>query len=82
MSDMVEALRKYIMNELMSEKPSAPIGESDNLLSSGVLDSMGLLQLVAFIEDEFGVTISSDEFQPESFQSLSSIAGLIQKKKK
>ena len=81
MSDMVGALREYIVNELLTEKPAEPIGESDNLLSSGVLDSMGLLQLVAFIEDEFGVSISSDEFQPENFQTLSSIAGLIQKKR-
>jgi acyl carrier protein len=80
--DMVGTLRDYVANELMTEKPSEPIGENDNLLSSGALDSMGLLQLVAFIEDKFGVTISSDEFHPDNFQSLSAIANLIEKKRK
>jgi len=80
--DLVGALRDYVVEELMTDKPSEPIDENDNLLSSGALDSMGLLQLVAFIEDKWGVSISSDEFHPDNFQSLRAIANLIEKKRK
>ncbi len=79
--DLREALRQFIVNELISEKPSEPIGDADNLFKLGLVDSLGLLRLAGFIEDEFGVEVSPDEMKPEYFLSIDAMADFVESKK-
>ncbi len=56
------------------------VKESDLLLESGVLDSMGVLELVHFIEQEFNVQVSDEELVPENFQSIGRLVSFLQSK--
>lgn len=47
---------------------------TDSLLESGIVDSLGILEIVAFLEKEFGITISDEELVPENFESIESLA--------
>ena len=65
---------------LLSEKLliDVPTPETD-LLSTGLLDSLGLIQLLTHIEESFGVRIALDEIEIEDLRSVSSIASLVVK---
>lgn len=52
----------------------------DKWLESGILDSLGILDLVHFLEQEFSLQISDDELVPENFESLESVVSFVQKK--
>ena len=54
--------------------------ESDPLLESGILDSMGVLELVNFVEQEFGIQDSDEELVPENFQSIDRVVSFLQNK--
>lgn len=56
------------------------LGDHDHLLEQGVLDSLGVLDVVAFLEDEFGVVLSDEELTPEHFRSVFSLAVLVASK--
>ena len=56
------------------------MNDTSPLLQSGIVDSLGILELVAFIEQEFGVTISDDELLPENFQTLEALTTFVQTK--
>jgi acyl carrier protein len=56
------------------------IKDSDPLLESGVLDSLGVLDLVTFVEQEFSVHVADDELVPENFQTIDRIAAFIETK--
>jgi acyl carrier protein len=56
------------------------IKDSDPLLESGVLDSLGVLDLVSFVEQEFSVHVADDELVPENFQTIDRIAAFIASK--
>jgi D-alanine--poly(phosphoribitol) ligase subunit 2 len=75
-SDMSECLRrvKHIFSEKLLLKVDSP--ESD-LLDSGLLDSMGLIQLLLNIEQEFGVRVAMDELDVEDFRSMAKIAEFV-----
>ncbi len=45
-----------------------------------MIDSLGILDLVHFLEEEFAVAIADEELQPENFQSLESVAEFVRKK--
>lgn len=49
----------------------------DSLLESGIIDSLGTLEVVQFLEDEFGVVVSDDEMVADHFESIRSIAALV-----
>lgn len=59
-----------------------PIAGDDNLLESGIIDSLGILDLVSFLEQEFGVVVADDELIPENFQSVDRLRLFVEQKVK
>ena len=53
------------------------LDECDSLLGSGVLDSTGVLELIAFLEETYGVSFKDEELVAENFDSISKIAGFV-----
>ena len=51
------------------------------LLESGIIDSLGILDLVAFLERSFQITLQDDELTPENFANISSIVNLVEQKR-
>ena len=56
------------------------LGDDDPLLESGIIDSLGVLDLVTYLEQEFNIRVFDDELVPENFQSINCLAAFIQKK--
>ncbi len=56
------------------------IGNDDHLLKSGFIDSLGILEIVSFVEKEFGIVIADEELLPENFGSIHSLANFVQAK--
>jgi acyl carrier protein len=52
----------------------------DNLLESGILDSLGILDVVAFVEQNFGIILNDDELVPENFQTIERLSAFVQSK--
>lgn len=56
------------------------VGRNDALLESGLLDSLGILEIVTFLEQEFRITITDEELLPENFQSIACLVTFVQNK--
>jgi acyl carrier protein len=65
-------LTQFIEKELAKGRKTQ-IQPEDDLLSEGIIDSLGILQLVAFIEDRFGVQVADEDVVLENFQSVSAL---------
>ncbi len=78
--DTVNEIRNFIFSELAYDYPKDTISLEDDLLSQGIIDSMGIMQLVNFIEGKFGVTITPEDVIPENFHSLQALKEFIEKK--
>jgi len=57
------------------------INENVQLLESGIIDSLGVLDVVAFLEKSFMIKISDDELTPENFASIKRLAEFVEKKR-
>jgi acyl carrier protein len=73
-------IRRFISEELRPAQTDV-LTDTYPLLDRQVLDSMGLFQLVAYLEDDLGVEVGDDELGPEHFQTISSIAQLVRSKR-
>jgi acyl carrier protein len=79
---MVEnQIREYISQELASDRIDGQMTDDYPLLERQVLDSMGMFQLVAYLESEFGVEIEDEELVPTNFSTINDIARLVESKR-
>ena len=73
---MTEKIVTYIKEEITLE-PIEDIHLDEDLLGSGILDSLGIMKLVTFLEKEFQVKVLPGDMTVENFSTLRSIAGFI-----
>jgi acyl carrier protein len=55
------------------------VNNGDNLLENGVIDSLGVLDLVTFFQQEFSVAVEDDDLTPENFGSIESMAKFVER---
>jgi acyl carrier protein len=66
---------------LAQQFPMTKNVENDEpLLKNGLIDSLGILEVVTFIEKEFGVSVSDEELLPENFESVRSLSSFVRQK--
>jgi acyl carrier protein len=58
----------------------AQVGKDTALLEKGILDSLGILDVVSFLETEFSIVVSDDDLLPENFQTLGTLSTFVLKK--
>ncbi len=59
---------------------SAALGDDASLLDHGIIDSTGVLELIAFLEDSFGITVEDNEMLPANLDSIERISGFVHRK--
>jgi D-alanine--poly(phosphoribitol) ligase subunit 2 len=66
-------IKQFIVEEFMPDVPAEELDSDFDLLTGGVVDSLGLLKMVAWLEDEFDVGVDESELGPESFRTVAAI---------
>jgi methoxymalonate biosynthesis acyl carrier protein len=74
-------LIEFIEKDLARGKVTGTLGFSDDLIESEILDSLGIMKLILFLENNFAVKISDDDLTLENFSSIMSINSLIERKR-
>ncbi len=76
-----QKIREFIIQELMHGDEGPGLRPDDSLLERGILDSLGLLNMLAFLEQEYQVLIEDQDIVPENFETIRAIAGLVTKRR-
>jgi acyl carrier protein len=76
--DTASSIREYIQTELMMGDDSSL--RDDTPLWGGVIDSVGLMQLITFIEERFEIEVDDDELTSAHFGTVGDIAALVDRK--
>ena len=77
-----ERVKNFISENILFSDNGYPYDENDSFLEKGVVDSMNVMEIVAFVEDTFGVNISDSDIVPSNFDSISNITKFIEIKQK
>jgi acyl carrier protein len=76
-----DRIRDFLIDELHWPGSRADLTEDMPLIENRVIDSMGLLRLVAWLEESYGVEISDHEVVPANFGTIGTIEGLLAAKR-
>jgi acyl carrier protein len=78
--DYGSKLSDFIKQEILHGR-SAALDEEQDLLNAGIIDSLGILRLVSFIEEQFGVQVPDEDVVFENFQSIRAMSNYIAQRK-
>lgn len=73
-------IRDFIIENSLNGYSKKELRDDDSFLGQGIIDSTGILELVSFVEEEFGITVMDEELIPDNFDSISSLARYIPRK--
>lgn len=76
-----ERVRDFLEENFLYMRQNFELGEDDRLLERGVVDSMGVAEMVTFIEDEFGIQTSDEDITEANLGSLSAIGRFVCQKR-
>jgi acyl carrier protein len=73
-----DQLRQFIRDSFLVDE----FGDDESFLGSGLLDSLGIVQLVSFVESRFGVSVPDVDLVPENFDSVSKLAAYVDRRRR
>ena len=73
-------IRSHILADFLFTRDETKLQNTDSFLEEGIVDSTGILELVMFVEETFGVQIEDEDIVPENFDSISQLAAYIRRK--
>jgi len=74
-------VEQFILSEIMAGSAIEQIAPDEDLLATGIVDSHGVMQLVAFLRERYGVTVHDDDLTPENFQTIAAIGAFVERAK-
>jgi acyl carrier protein len=73
-------VRKYVAQNLLFSDNGFEYDDDDSFLQEGIVDSVGVLELVLFVEETFDVNVDDQEITPDNFDSVNKLARYIRSK--
>jgi acyl carrier protein len=80
MTDFAQAVRAYILEEFLPGENPVELKDDTPLISGGILDSVGTLKLVSFLEEKFQITVEANEVDVTNLDTIGAICKLVQSK--
>lgn len=77
--DTADKVRQFIKDNFYAASAS-DLTDDASLLDLGIVDSTGILEVVAFLEDEFQITVDDAEMLPENLDSIQNIVAFVERK--
>ena len=73
-------VQQFILSELSQGRGITAVDPTDNLLAKGIMDSHGVMELVAFLEERYGISVADEDLTPENFESVARIDEFVARK--
>ena len=75
--DHATVIRNFVLTEFLPGADPQELNDADDLLATGVMDSLGVLKLIAWVEHRFEVTVSDNALDPDNFRSVDAVSAFV-----
>ena len=77
---MESSINEYISRELVNDPALLPLANDTSLMESNILDSVAFLNLVMFLEEQFGIHVNDWDLTRENFETVDAIAAFVRER--
>ncbi len=75
--DVKQKIRTFIFENFLFDAEEGDLLNDSSFLDQGIIDSTGVLELVEWLEDDFGISVDDEELIPENLDSVNNLAAFI-----
>lgn len=79
-NNIASEIRAFIVSNFLFGREDKPFDQDQSFLETGLIDSTGLLELVSFIEQQYGISVADREMVPDNLDSLSNVSRFVARK--
>ncbi|MCS6285444.1 MAG: acyl carrier protein [Nitrospira sp.] len=80
MASIEAKVRQYVLDKLLFGRTEVVVDGDTSFLESGIIDSTGVLELVAFLEEEFRVKVEDEDLIPANLDSVNAVTRFVERK--
>jgi acyl carrier protein len=77
MTDLERVINTHLVQECLFDQPGAVLGNDEHLVEEGILDSLGIFVLIAFLEKQFAIKVQPEDIILANFKTVRAIAGMV-----
>ena len=77
---ILKDLEKFLLTEIAVDLSKKSLGPDEDLLEQGLIDSLGIMKLVLFMEETYGIAVADEEIVPENFQTQNNMVKFVEQK--
>jgi acyl carrier protein len=78
--DIGATLRRFVNENFLFQHAESPLPDDVSFRECGIIDSTGVIELVCFLEETFGIKVGEDEMYPENLDSIRALAAYVSRK--
>jgi acyl carrier protein len=75
-----QQLRQFVVDNFMFGQDGDGLANDDSFLDRGIVDSMGVLELVGFLEESYGIKVQDQELIPANLDSIDNVVKFLERK--
>jgi acyl carrier protein len=79
--DTANVIERFVIDELLMGDNRMKLDHDQSLVNSGAIDSLAILRLIAFVEEQFGVQVEDEELIPDNFETVNIIKDFVESKR-
>ena len=77
---LIPEIRDFIIRNFLFGQAAGTLKDDDSFLAGGIIDSTGVLELIGFLEKQYGITIENGELLPDNLDSVTKVASFVRRK--
>lgn len=78
---MQDQIRQYVLRNFLFTEDRDALKDETSLIGEGIVDSTGILELIMYLEESFGIKVDDAEMTPANFDSVATIAAFVGRKR-
>lgn len=75
-----QIVRAFVVDNFLFGQADGGLSDDTSFLESGIIDSTGVLELISFLERQFGIRVNDEEIVPDNLDSISRLTGFVERK--
>jgi len=80
-TEITTPIKEFIAENFLFREDRESIPENESLIETNIIDSTGVLEMVSFLEQQFGISIADTEIVPENLDSIAAITAYVSRKR-
>lgn len=75
--EIARRVREYVLENFLYMRQDYEFSDTDSLMGHGIMDSMGVIELITFVQDAFGVEVGEDEITEANFGTIAAVSRFV-----